>query len=581
MVMVASLVGCATGPSSVPEDIRVVEIKDVRRMLDTADPLGALEALDTLKRSAVADTREMATLGDRAVALLREELGTSLRDGRIGRSLSLASSLEAMGLPAYVGQDGVEWGREKLLFEAARKSSAEGPQVLATFYGFEYASAVGLENVVESDRQVFLAGLEMLKDPATLRHARRLLGDPGPGSASSIPLSEPMKATVTVLVDRGLQIQNRVGVPNWVQGSGFYVDPKGYILTNYHVISSEVDPKYEGFSRLYVVRPAAVTERIPARVVGYDVILDLALLKVEVESEYAYYPGLETDLSPGDRVVAIGTPLGLASTVSEGVVSFDGRRFLQLGDVMQIAVPVNPGNSGGPLLDTERRLVGVVFAGLEQTEGLNFAIPNGWIARVLPRLFAGGPIKYGWLAASVAEVAGGLEVVYTVPGGPAARVGIQEGDILERIAGRSIGGLAEAQGQLMEMDPPALVKVEWRSGTERREALVALADRPDSPVETALQKDTRDRLLFPLFGMKLEKIGQSFGKARYVVKRVLAGSQAAEIGLTPDDPLYIESWRVDQEQKIAVVNIYVKKKSSGYLDGVVGLSTYLEQDSFL
>jgi serine protease Do len=290
------------------------------------------------------------------------------------------------------------------------------------------------------------------------------------------------------VVDQGLKVQNRVGIPGRVLGSGFFVDPSGYILTNYHVVSSEVDPEYEGYSRLFVTRSDKPGERIPAKVVGYDKILDLALLKAEIEGEYVYYPGLDVDLHPGDQVLAIGSPVSLESTVNSGIVSAVSRRFLQLGDVLQIDVPVNPGNSGGPLLDAERRVVGVVFAGLEQFQGLNFAIPTRWIGKVFPRLFEGGQIGYAWLGASVTETEKGLEVVYAVPGGPAERVGILEGDVLERIDGREVRTLADVQGYLMTFRPPVLAKVEWRSGEARKSALVALDDRPEDPLATALKR---------------------------------------------------------------------------------------------
>lgn len=578
----ALLAGCAGIDGPPPADVREVELGDVRELLGSGDPIAALGVLDTLERVGRTDPTARGELREQALESMDGLFRGALAAKDFGTALSLALSRDALGLTPFIGEGGVSWDRAALLGWAARESLAGGPEVLAVYYGLLYAAAVGVENVLPREREAFLAALVSLKDPAALRHARRELTlAPDAGSTGSAALADAMKGTVTVLVDQGLKISNRVGLPSWIQGSGFFVSPNGYILTNYHVIRSEVDPEYEGFSRLYVSRSDSDTERFPAKVVGFDPILDLALLKVEVTSEYAFYPGLETDLRPGDPIIAIGTPVSLVRTISSGIVSAVGRRFLQLGDAMQIDVPVNPGNSGGPLLDGERRLVGVVFAGLEQYEGLNFAIPNGWIARILPRLFAGGKVTYGWIAASVAETTGGLEVVYTLPGGPAAQAGILEGDVLTRVGGLEGGDLSQVQGTLMQIDPPGLVRVEWLRGTERMSAVVALAERPDAPVEAALDRDTRDALLYPLFGLKLERVGQAFGKANYVVRRVLEGSQAAEIGLTPDDPLSIESWRVDEENKIAVVNMYVKKKSSGYLDGVVQLSAYLETDTFL
>lgn len=584
----STLAGCgSTVGVRVTEELAAVRLSDLRSMVEGARPTEALEAVGVLGRVGGVEAAELEAMRGEAIRLLEKDLASALAGGSWERASSIAASLRAAGeAPTASGRD---WNEAEILREAARASAAKGPAVLAAHYGFRLGALVGIAAVSPEDRGRFLRLLEDLKDPAAREEVLRLSAAAGVAvegaadrpSAGSLPLSGPIVGTVTVLVDKGLRVKNRVGTPERVLGSGFFLDPSGYIMTNYHVIASEVDPEYEGFSRLYVTRSDRPNERIPAKVVGYDELLDLAVLKAEVEAEYTFYPGLASGLRAGDQVLAIGSPVSLESSVNSGIVSAVGRRFLQLGDVMQIDVPVNPGNSGGPLLDAGRRVVGVVFAGLEQFEGLNFAIPATWIGRVFPRLFEGGQVRYAWMGAGVTKTDAGLEVVYALPGGPSARVGIREGDLLESVAGVPAGTLADVQGRLMELSPPVLVEVRWRRGEERHSALVSLDERPLSPIETALTKDTRERILFPLFGMKLEKLGQLFGKPRYVVRKVLPGSQAATIGLTADDPLSIESWRVDKKQKIAVLNMYITRKSSGYLEGIVQLAAYLEQDSFL
>ncbi|HAK45645.1 MAG TPA: hypothetical protein DCO79_06970, partial [Spirochaeta sp.] len=177
--------------------------------------------------------------------------------------------------------------------------------------------------------------------------------------------AEMISGTVTIWVDRGIRIEKGVGYPDRVIGSGFYIDSRGYILTNYHVISSEVDTEYEGFSRLYI-KYDKNEEKIPASVVGWDASLDIALIKVAYTPEYIYsFPEIR-EFKPGEKIYAIGSPGGLDKTITSGIISASGdRRLLPLGDTIQVDVPINSGNSGGPVVDNDGNLVGVVFAGIE------------------------------------------------------------------------------------------------------------------------------------------------------------------------------------------------------------------------
>ena len=192
---------------------------------------------------------------------------------------------------------------------------------------------------------------------------------------------ELISGTVTIWVNRGIKIEHGIGYPNRIIGSGFYIDKRGYILTNYHVISSEVDTEYEGFSRLYI-KYDQNEERIPAKVVGWDASLDIALLKVEYTPDYFYSFPKQTEYKPGEKIYAIGSPGGLDKTITAGIISNSGsRRLLPIGDTIQVDVPINSGNSGGPVVDVYGNLVGVVFAGIEQFEGVNFIIPVKWILK--------------------------------------------------------------------------------------------------------------------------------------------------------------------------------------------------------
>ena len=202
--------------------------------------------------------------------------------------------------------------------------------------------------------------------------------------------SDMIKGVATVVVDMGFKVERGMGYANRALGSAFFVDSSGLLITNYHVIASEVDPKYKGYSRLYIRMGDSTSPRIPARVIGWDKALDLALIKTEMTPDYVFSVVDCVIPNVGDTVVAIGSPVGFEKTVTSGIVSALGRRFLQIGDVYQIDAAVNHGNSGGPVIDSEGRLVGIVFAGIDQLQGLNFAIPSEMLVAALPMMIKGG-----------------------------------------------------------------------------------------------------------------------------------------------------------------------------------------------
>lgn len=248
---------------------------------------------------------------------------------------------------------------------------------------------------------------------------------------------------------------------------------------------------------------------------------------------------------------------------------------------MQVDVPLNPGNSGGPLLNERGDLIGIVFAGMQQFPGLNFAVPYTWVEKALPALFKGGPAVHSWLGMAVAETEKGLEVVYSMPDEPAAQAGIASGDIIETLDGKPFKKLADIQEEVLRHSPPSLVTLRVRRGETSQDVLVCLSARPDEPIDVALKRDSRDNILYPLFGMKLENVGTFLWKGDYIVKRVTQGSIADESGISPDDPLTIQDWQVDQDKGYAMLQVVIKKKKAGFLESAIQIATYLETDNFI
>jgi len=229
-------------------------------------------------------------------------------------------------------------------------------------------------------------------------------------------------------------------VPQEGAGSGAIVDPRGYILTNNHVIKDA--------QRLEVTLSNGAKK--PAKLVGADPDSDLAVIKIEASgAEITTIPmGDSSELRVGQKVLAIGNPFGLGETLTTGIISSLGRSIrsesgVQIEDMIQTDATINPGNSGGPLLNSDGKIIGINAAIISPTGasvGIGFAIPINTAKRILPDLIARGYVSYSWIGASVyplipgmvkllnLEVDQGAMVVEVVRGGPADRAGIKGAD---------------------------------------------------------------------------------------------------------------------------------------------------------
>ena len=284
--------------------------------------------------------------------------------------------------------------------------------------------------------------------------------------------------------------------------------------------------------------------------------------------------------------MALGSPGGLDSSITSGIVSAAGRRFLQMGEAVQVDVPINPGNSGGPLILPDGQVAGVVFAGIEQFEGVNFAIPSYWIRHFFPRLYEDGEVTHSWLGLSLHERSNGLEVVYVAPGSPAETAGITAGELLVDLNGTEVRSLAAAQDLMLDTPVGGIISTRWSEtapdgsvSTTRR--LLATAERPFSPVENALEREPIENLFPVLFGMDVHEVSAAPWGPDFVITQVIPGSIADESSLSVDDPFALRDWRVDQDLRAAFIQIVIKKRKAGFLESGVQLGAFLENDSFL
>lgn len=387
-------------------------------------------------------------------------------------------------------------------------------------------------------------------------------------------------ATVTIWVDKGIAIHNGMGYADRVLGSGFFIDKRGYLITNHHVINDMVDPKYEGYSRLYIKLASDQDTRIPAKVVGYDSVIDLALLKVEIDPPFILELGSSEDLQIGDKVSAIGTPLGLHGTLTSGIVSAVDRKLFTTGNVLQIDTAVNSGNSGGPLIDENMKVQAIVFAGIMQYQGLNFAIPVEYLRQDLPFLYNGGKREHVWVGAyGHTKREGnknlGLEVQYAMPGGIAFRAGIQKGDVITELDGKKIYTIDNAQDVFRSYGAGSIISCKYLREDSEHSAFLYLEKRPKQPGYEIYNSDLLTGSMIPILGMELAP-NSTMSARKYVITDILKGSAADESGFSVTDPVTIYNVEFSEDKDAVSVTLSTRKKKKGYLDVTMQMGAALD-----
>jgi len=234
------------------------------------------------------------------------------------------------------------------------------------------------------------------------------------------------------------QLQQQSQQPAHALGSGFIIDPAGYIVTNNHVIDDATD--------IQVTLSDGTT--VAAHVVGRDSKTDIALLKIPTSHPLPYLAfGDSHKARVGDWVIAVGNPFGLGGTVTAGIISGDNRDINAgpYDDFLQIDAPINPGNSGGPLFDESGQVIGVdtaIYSPSGGSVGIGFAIPSDVVRNVVDQLREHGHVARGWLGVQMQEITPalakaiglsdvkGVLVDIVTKDSPAAHGGIKQGDVI-------------------------------------------------------------------------------------------------------------------------------------------------------
>ena len=266
-------------------------------------------------------------------------------------------------------------------------------------------------------------------------------------------------------------------------GTGFLIDSDGTIVTNAHVVgdNSEVQVRFTDDGELQT-----------ARVLGVDESTDLAAIKVDASAASGVKPLKLADsdnVQVGDTALAIGYPLGLDRTATAGIISglerdIQAPNGFSIDKVIQTDAPINPGNSGGPLLNSNGEVIGVnsqiaTAGGGNGSVGIGFAVPANTVKEVLPELERGVQPEHAYLGVSTGEAQnGGAQVGETTAGGPAAKAGIQQGDVITEVDGQGVQSPEDVANAIADNKPGDKVEVKVdRNGSERT-IQVTLGQRP-------------------------------------------------------------------------------------------------------
>jgi serine protease Do len=272
-------------------------------------------------------------------------------------------------------------------------------------------------------------------------------------------------------------------------GSGVIVNADGYILTNNHVVSGASDVEVFTQSR----------DRYKAKVIGTDPRTDIAVLKIDAAGLPTLTVGDSSRLKVGDLVFAIGDPFGVGETATTGIVSAVGRglggAIEHYKDFIQTDAAINPGNSGGALIDLHGNLMGIntaIISGGGGNEGIGFAIPINMARNVMEQIVEHGKVIRGYLGVTIQAVdpemanafglphGGGALIGDATPNGPAAKAGIERGDIVLQLNGQSVSGPDQLSVEISEMAPGSVAHLQIYRDGKTQNLDVTLGEYPEN-----------------------------------------------------------------------------------------------------
>ena len=333
--------------------------------------------------------------------------------------------------------------------------------------------------------------------------------------------------------------------PSLAQGSGFFITPDGFVVTNNHVVEDAED----------ITVTLDSGDKYPAKLIGSDPRTDVALVKVNAPGKT--FPFVEfSSKTPrvGDWVLAVGNPFGLGGTVTAGIISAHNR---DIGsgpyDYLQIDAAVNRGNSGGPSFDLDGNVIGMntaIFSPSGGNVGIAFAVPAALVKEVVSELQSHGTVDRGWLGVVIQNVtddiadsigmaeAKGAMITKVTEDGPAAKEDLKPGDVIVEVNGDKIEDSRDLARKIAELNPATDVNLAIVRYGEKRDVTMKLGTFPSNKQLAALEEDKPDA------GQQMKDLGLSLapaakfpgaGEEGVVITEVDPQSDAADKGLKPGD----------------------------------------------
>ena len=330
------------------------------------------------------------------------------------------------------------------------------------------------------------------------------------------------------------------------QGSGFFISSDGYAVTNNHVV--------DGADKVEVTTDAGKT--YTAKVIGTDPRTDVALIKVEDGSEFPFAKFSEGKARIGDWVLAVGNPFGLGGTVTAGIVSASGRDIGSgpYDDFIQIDAPVNKGNSGGPAFNMQGEVVGVntaIYSPSGGSVGIAFSIPASTVRSVIAQLKDKGSVSRGWIGVQIQPVtqdiadsmglkqAEGALVADPQKDGPAAKAGVEAGDVITAVNGQSVKDARELARIIGGIAPGSTAKLDVLHKGKNKVVSLTLGQLPNAQEAKADidGKGATHGTDVPRLGLTVAPAGKvdGAGKEGVVITKVEPKSAAADRGLKKGD----------------------------------------------
>ncbi|MGA8610982.1 MAG: Do family serine endopeptidase [Xanthobacteraceae bacterium] len=322
------------------------------------------------------------------------------------------------------------------------------------------------------------------------------------------------------------------------EGSGFFISADGYAVTNNHVVDHA--------NSVQVTTADGTIYK--ARVVGTDPKTDLALIKVDGKNDFPFVQFADHAPQVGDWVIAVGNPFGLGGTVTAGIVSASSRDIGSgpYDDYIQIDAPINKGNSGGPAFDVEGNVIGIntaIFSPSGGSVGIGFDIPADTAKRVIAELKDNGHVTRGWLGVQIQPVttaiadslglkkAEGAIVDSAQEGSPAAKAGLQSGDVITAVNGTPVKDARDLARTIGMLPPNAAVKLDILRQGEAQAVTVTLAQMPNEQTASAGPATQSPSHGVPHLGLTVAPAAAvGAGQTGVVVTAVDPNGPAAEAG---------------------------------------------------